>query len=168
MRFFASAASLVLLSFLEEGEGRGNSRGSSSARAALNFRSAIRIFTNKFALGFRAVGFMTFPVALGFLADSLALRFRSLAVSYAMRLLANCDTFRAVEHFAAFIRAFDFTFRLFTFYIANGIFRLSAGRVAFRRLTYGITDCRTVRIVTLPGALRVTLSISFSSKSNIC
>jgi hypothetical protein len=68
---------------------------------------------------------MTFPVALGLFTDSLAFRLRSLAVSDTMRLLANSDTFWAVEHFTPFVRAFNFTLRFFTFYIANSISRFS-------------------------------------------
>jgi hypothetical protein len=69
---------------------------------------------------------MAFPVALGFLADSLTFRFRSLAMSDAMGLLANSNTLRAVEHFATFIWAFNFALGLFTLYIANCILGLGA------------------------------------------
>jgi hypothetical protein len=50
---------------------------------------------------------VAFPVAAGFLADGFAFGFRSLAVGDAVGLLANSHAFRAVEEFAAFIRAFN-------------------------------------------------------------
>jgi hypothetical protein len=124
--FIARATLVISLSLLEEGIRRGNSRSSNSAGAALNFRSTVGIFTDEFALRLGALRFVTFPVAFGFLADSLTLRLRSLAMSDTMGLLANSDTFRAVKHFATFIRALNFTFRLLTLYIANSILGFGA------------------------------------------
>jgi hypothetical protein len=115
-----------LFCFFEERESRDGSRSSCSTRATLYFRSAIGIFTNKFTFGFRAIRFVTFPVAFGLLANSFAFRFGSLTMSHTVRLLANCNTLGTVEHFATFIRTFNFTLRFFTFYIANCIFGFSA------------------------------------------
>ncbi len=103
----ALAALVLFFSFFEERERLSNSGSSKRTRAAFHFRNAIRIFANKFAFGFRAVRLVAFPVAFGFFADRLAFWFGSLAVSNAMRLFADCYAFRAVKHFAAFIRAFN-------------------------------------------------------------
>jgi len=103
----ATAASLVRFSFFEEGEGLSNSGSSLITVATVDFRNAVGIFTDEFTFGFGAVGFVTLPVASGFFAHGFAFRFRSLAVGNAVRLFAHSDTFRAVEHFAAFIRAFN-------------------------------------------------------------
>ena len=69
---------------------------------------------------------MAFPITFGFFANWLTFRLGSLTVSYTVRLLANSHALRAVEHFTTFIWAFNFAFRLFTFYIANRVFRLRA------------------------------------------
>jgi hypothetical protein len=102
-----AAARVKNTPFFEEGEGLRNSGSSKGARAAFDFRNAVGILANEFTFGFGAVGFVAFPVASGLLADGLTLGFRSLAVGNAVRLFAHSDTFRAVEHFAAFIRAFN-------------------------------------------------------------
>jgi len=120
------AALVLLFSFFEERERLCNSGGSESARAALDFRNAIRIFANKLALGLRAVRLVAFPIAFRFFANWLAFGFGCLAVSDAMRLFADSYAFRAVKHFAAFIRAFNFAFGFFAFNIANCVFRFGA------------------------------------------
>ena len=125
MLLSALTAFFVLGSFLEEGEGLSNSRSSQSARAAFDFRHTVGVLANKLALGFGAVGLVAFPVASGFFADGFAFGFGGLAVSDAVRLFADGDTLRAVEHFATFIRAFNFTLGFFTFNITNGIFGFS-------------------------------------------
>jgi hypothetical protein len=68
---------------------------------------------------------MTFPITFGFFTDWFTFRLRGLTVSNTMRRLADSDTFRTVEHFTTFVWAFNLTFRFFTFYITNGILRLS-------------------------------------------
>jgi len=103
----------------------GHSGSSHGARAALNFRHAIRVFANQLAFGLRAVGFVALPVASGLFTNWLAFGLRSLAMSYAVGLLANCDAFRAVEHFATFVGALNFTFGFLAFYITNSILRFS-------------------------------------------
>jgi hypothetical protein len=100
---------------------------------------------------------MAFPIAFRFFADSLTFWFRGLAVGYTVRLFANRDALRAVEHFAAFIRAFYLADWLFTFDVTYCVFWFSAGCMTFRRLTYGITDCRAVRVIAFPCALRMAL-----------
>ena len=125
MLLSALTAFFVLGSFLEEGEGLSNSRSSQSARAAFDFRHTVGVLANKLALGFGAVGLVAFPVASGFFAYGFAFGFRSLAVSNAVRLFADGNTFRAVKHFTTFVRAFNFTFGFFTFYVADGIFGFS-------------------------------------------
>ena len=146
----ALAAFLVGFGLLEEWERLRNSRSSHSTRATFNFRNTIGIFTDELTLGFRAVRLVTFPVASRLLADGLTFGLRSLAVSNAVGLLAYSDTFRAVEHFATFIRTLNFTFRFFTLHIANGILGFSATGVALRRLTYRIADGRAMRVITFP------------------
>jgi len=90
------------------------------------------------------------PIATRLLADGFTLRFRCLAVSYAVRLLANSYALRAVEHFTTFIWTFNFTFRLLALNIANGILRFSAGCVTFRRFTYRIANSRAVGVIAFP------------------
>ena len=135
-----------------------NFRGSHSAGAAVNFGNAVGVFAYEFTFGFGAVGFVAFPVTFGFLADGLAFWFGSLAVSNAVRLFADSDAFRAVEHFASFIGAFNFTFGFLTFDIADGVLGFSTRSVTFRRFADRVANCRAVRIIALPGALRVALN----------
>ena len=149
----ALAAIFIRFSFLKEGERLSNSRRAHSARAALNFRSTVGVLADQFTFGFRAGGFVAFPVALGLFTDGFALRFRSLAVGDAVRLLADSDALRTVEHFAAFVGALDFALRLLAFDVTDRVFGLSAGSVAFRRLADGVADGRAVGVIALPGAL---------------
>jgi hypothetical protein len=100
---------------------------------------------------------VAFPIASGLLAYRFAFWFGSLAVSNAVRLFAYSDALRAVEHFAAFIRAFNLTLGFLTFDVANGIFRLSATGVTLGRLTDGVANGRAVRVVTFPRTLRMAL-----------
>jgi hypothetical protein len=110
----ATTALLVALSFFEEGES-GDASSSTLAWAAVNFGDTVGVFTDKLALGLGAVGFVAFPIAFRLFADSLALGLGSLiisklsylAVSYAVRSFANCDTFRAIEQFTSLIWAFN-------------------------------------------------------------
>jgi len=146
----ALAALVLFLSFFEEGERLGNSRSSESARAAFNFRNAIGIFANKFALGFGAVGLVAFPVAFRFFANRFTFRLRSLAVSNTMRLFADSNALRAIKHFTSFIRALNFAFRFFTFDVANSVFRLGARSMAFRRFADWIANSRAMGIVAFP------------------
>ncbi len=146
----ALAAIILLFSFFEEGERLSNSRSSQSARAAFNFRNAIRIFANKFALGFGAVRFVAFPVAFRFFADRFAFRLGSLAMGNAMRLFADSYAFWAVKHFTAFIRAFDFTFGFFAFDVANCVFGFGARSVAFRRFADGVANSGAMGVIAFP------------------
>jgi hypothetical protein len=72
------AARFISFSFFKEGEWLSNFRGTECTWATFNFRDTVRVFANKFALGFRASGFMTFPVTFGFFADWFAFWFRCL------------------------------------------------------------------------------------------
>jgi hypothetical protein len=90
-------AIFVSFSFFEEGERLSNSWSSHCARTAFDFRNTVRIFADKFALRFRTVRLVTFPIALGFFTNGLTFGLRSLAVSNTVRLLADSDTFRAIE-----------------------------------------------------------------------
>ena len=154
---FALAALLVGLCLLEEGEGLSNSGSSHSAGATLNFRNAVGILTDQLALGLGAVGFMAFPIASGFFANGFAFRLGSLAMSNTVRLLANSNAFRAVEHFATFIRALNLTLWFFTLDITDGILGFSATGVTFRGFANRVANGGTVRIVTFPGTLRMAL-----------
>jgi hypothetical protein len=159
----ATAAVLVGFGFLEEGEWLGNAGSTHGALAAFDFRNAVGIFTDKFALGFRAVGFVAFPVALGFLADRLAFWFGSLAVGDAVRLFANCNALGAVEHFAAFVGALDFTFGLFAFDIADCVFGFGAGSMAFGGFADWVANGWAVRVIALPGALGMAFAFGHES-----
>ena len=139
-----------------------NSRSSHSTRTAFNFRNTVRIFTDQFTFRLRTSGFVTFPVASGFFANSFAFRLRGLAVSNTVGLFADSYTFRTVIHFATFVGTFDFTFRFFTFNIANSVSGFSAGSVAFRGFANGVTNSGTMGVVAFPGTLRMALSGGFS------
>jgi hypothetical protein len=86
----------VLFNFFEEWEWSICFSRSTSTWAAFNLRRAVWIFTNKFALGFWACWFMTFPVAFWFFADSFAFWFWCFTVSNTMGLFTNSYTFRTV------------------------------------------------------------------------
>ena len=101
---------------------------------------------------------MAFPVATRFFAYSFAFWFWRLTMGDAVRLLANSDAFRAVEHFAAFVGAFNLAFWLFALHVANGVPRFCARGVATRRFTYRVAYGRAVRIVALPRTLWVASS----------
>ena len=158
---FTLTTFFIFSSFFEEGERLSNSGSSHSTRATFNFRNAIGIFTDQLTFRFRAGGFMTFPVTSGFFTDGFTFGFGSLTVGDAMRLFTDSDALRAVEHFTSFIRAFNFTFRFLTFYVADSVLGFGTTGVAFRRFTYGIADSGAVRIVTFPRALGMTLKFKY-------
>jgi hypothetical protein len=158
---FTLTTFFILSGFFKEGEGLSNSRSSHSTRATFNFRNTVRVLTDKFTLGFRASGFMTFPVTSGFFTDGFTFGFGSLTVGDAMRLFADSDTLRAVEHFTSFIRAFNFAFGFLTFYVADSVLGFGTTGVTFRRFTYRIADSGAVRIVTFPRALGMTLKFKY-------
>ena len=158
---FTLAALLVGLGLLEEGEGLADSGSSHSTGAALNLRNAVGVLADKLALGLGAVGLVAFPVTSGLFAHGFAFGLGSLAVSDTVRLFADGDALRAVEHFATFIRALNFTFGLLALDVANGILGLSAGGVAFGGLADGVADGRAVRVVTFPGTLGMTLQFKY-------
>ena len=112
----------LFFSFFEEGEWLSNFRCSKSTGTAFDFRNTIGIFTNKFALGFRASGFVAFPVTFGFFANWFTFWFRGLTVSNAMGLFAYGNALGAVKHFTSLIWAFNFAFGFFAFDVANGVF----------------------------------------------
>ncbi len=100
---------------------------------------------------------MAFPVTFWLLTHGLAFGLGGLAVSDAMGLLADGDALGAVEHFAAFVWAFNFAFWFLTLHVANCVFRFSAGSMTLGGLAHRVADGRAVRVVTFPGALRVAL-----------
>ena len=128
----------------------GNFRSTHGTRAAINLGDTVGVFANKFALGFRASGFMAFPVTFWFFTDWFAFWFRGLAMSNAMGLFADSDALGAVKHFTSLIGAFNFTFGFFTFDVANGIFGFSAGSVAFWGFANWVANSGTVWIITFP------------------
>jgi hypothetical protein len=77
----ALATGWVLFCFFEEICGC-ISKTCSFTRATGDFRFTIRIFAHKFALGFRAFGFSTFPIASGVFTDSFAFGFGGLDFTY--------------------------------------------------------------------------------------
>ena len=89
-------AFLILFCLLEERERSRNNRRSICARAALDFRCAVRIFTNQFAFWLRALRLVAFPVTFWFFADRFAFWLRCLAVGDTVGLFAYSDTFGAV------------------------------------------------------------------------
>ena len=93
---------------------------------------------------------MAFPIASWLLAYRLTFRLGCLAMSNAVRLLADCHTFWAIEHFASFIWAFNFALGFFTFYVADGVLRLRAGGVTLGGFTYRIANGGAVRVITFP------------------
>ena len=121
----ALATFSLFFSFFEEGEWLSNLGCTKCTRAAFNFGDTVGVFANKFALGFRASGFVAFPVTFRFFANWFAFRFRCLAVSNAMGLFADSNALGAVEHFTSLIRAFNFTFGFFAFDVTNGVFGFS-------------------------------------------
>ena len=153
----ALAALVLLFSFFEEWEGLSNSRSSEGARAAFNFRNAIGVFANKFALGLGAVGLVAFPVAFGFFTNRFAFWFGGLAMSNAVRLFANSNALGAIKHFASFIRALDFAFRFFAFNIANSVFRFGAGGMALGGFADRVANSRAMGVIAFPRALRMAL-----------
>jgi hypothetical protein len=147
---FALATFILFFSFFKEGERLSNSGSTSGTRAAFNLWGTIGILTNQFTFRFRACRFMAFPVTFRFLAYRFTFGFRGLAMSNTMRLFADCYAFGAVEHFATFIRAFNFTVWFFAFNVANSVLWFSAGSVAFRRFANWVANSGTMRIVTFP------------------
>jgi len=120
------ATFILFFSFFKEGEWLGNFGCSKCTRTAFNFRDTVGIFTNEFTFRFRAGGFVAFPVTFRFFTNWFTFGFGGLAVSNAMGLFADSDTFGAVKHFTSFIGAFNFTFGFFAFDVANGVFGFSA------------------------------------------
>ena len=127
-----------------------NSGSSQSAWTTLDLRDTVGVLANQLTLGFGAVGLVAFPVASRFFADGFTFRLGGLAVSDAVGLFADGHTFRTVEHFTTFIRAFNFTFGFLTFYITNCVFGFSTGSVTFGRFANGVANGRAVRIIAFP------------------
>ena len=128
----------------------GDFRSSHSTRTAINFRDTVRIFANKFALRFRAGGFVTFPVTFWFFANWFAFWFGGLAMCNTMGLFADSDALGAVKHFTSFIGAFNFTFGFFAFDVANCVFGFSAGSVTFWGFANWVANSGAMRIITFP------------------
>jgi hypothetical protein len=146
----ALATFSLFFSFFEEGEWLGNFGCSKCTRATFDFRDTIGVFTNKFALRFRASGFMAFPVTFRFFTDWFTFWFGCLAMSNAMGLFADCNTFWAVEHFTSLIRAFNFTFGFFAFDVANGVFGFGTGSVALGGFANWVANGGAMWVVTFP------------------
>jgi hypothetical protein len=157
---FACTTFLIILSFLKERERLSNSRSTHSTRAAFNLRNTIRVLTDKLALRLRASWLMTFPITSRLFTYSFTFRFRCLAVSDAMRLLANSNTFWAIKHFTSLVRTFNFALRLFTLYIADRVSWFRTACVAFGWFAYWIANCRAVRVIAFPRALWMALNTS--------
>jgi hypothetical protein len=112
---------------------------------------------------------MAFPITSWLFTYRLTFWFWCLAMSDAMRLLAHRHAFRTIEHFASFIRAFNFTFRFLTFHVANCIFRFSTRSMAFWGFADWITNSWAMWIVTFPGTLRMALILNtLINKSYLC
>ena len=148
--FVTLTAFFLAFGFFEEGERLSNSRSSHGTRATFDFRNTVRVLADEFTLGFRTVRLVTFPVASGFFTDGFTFGFGCLTMGDTMGWFADGNTFRTVEHFTSFIWAFNFTFRFFTFYIANCVFGFSTTGVTFRRFADWVANGRTVRIITFP------------------
>ena len=128
----------------------GDFRSSHGTWAAVNLGDTVGVFANKFALGFRASGFVAFPVTFGFFADWFTFGFGCLAMSNAMGLFADSNTFWAVKHFTSLIRAFNFTFGFFAFDVANSVFGFSTGSVALRGFANWVANSGAMWVVTFP------------------
>jgi len=118
-RFTTAAAIRVLFSLLEERHVDACCTAAHIAITALDFRDTVRVLADKLAFRLRASWFVTLPVTFGLLADCFAFRLWSLAVSHAVRSLADCDTLGTVEHLAAFVWAFYLAFRLLAFDVTD-------------------------------------------------
>ena len=68
-------------------------------------RSASGVFTNQLTFGLGTKWLRTLPVAIGLGTYRFALGFGRLAVGYTVGGFANVHAFRAVCHFASFVRA---------------------------------------------------------------
>jgi len=71
-------------------------------------------------------------------------------MSDAVRSFAYGNTFRTVEHFTSFIRAFDFAFGLFALYITDSVLGLCTRGMALRRLANWVADGWAMGIITFP------------------
>ena len=146
----ALAAFVLFFGFLEEGEWLSDFGGSKSAWAAFNFRNAVGVFTNEFALRFGAGGFVAFPVTFGFFTNWFTFWFRGLAMSNAMGLFADSDALGAVEHFTSLIGAFNFTFGFFAFNIADSVFGFGAGSMALGGFADWVANSGAMWVIALP------------------
>ena len=155
----ARATGGVDFGLLKHGELRKGSNGTRLTGTAVDLRFAGGVLTYQFTLRLRAFGLMAFPVTLGLLTYGLALRTGGLAVGNTVGGLADSNTLRAVFGLASFIRALNFTFRLFALNIAYGVPWLLAGCMASGGFTNRVTDSRALGIITLPCAFRVTLGV---------
>jgi len=93
---------------------------------------------------------MTFPIAFRFFAHWFTLGLGSLAVSYAMRLFADSNTFWAIKHFTSFIWAFNFAFWFFAFNIADSVLWFGTAGVAFWGLADWIADSWAMWVIAFP------------------
>ena len=76
-------------------------------------------------------------------------------MGHAVRLLADSDTFGAVEGGASLVRALDLALRLLALDVTYCVLGLGAGGVASRRLTHRLADSGALWVIALPGAFWV-------------
>ena len=148
--FIAPAASFISFGFFEEGEWLSNLRGTCCARTAIYLWYAVGIFAYKLTFGFRACGFMAFPVTFWFFADRFTFGLRGLAVSNAMGLFADSDALGAVEHFTSLIWAFNFTFGFFAFNVTDCVFGFGTAGVALGGFANWVANSGAMWVVTFP------------------
>ena len=155
----ARAAGGVDLGFLEHGELGEGSHGSGLAGTAVHLGLAGGVLADKLTLGLGALRLVALPVTLGLFADGLALGAGGLAMGHTVGGLADGHTLRAVFSLTGLIRALDFTFRLLTLHIADGVSGFLAGGVASGGFADGVADGGALGVITLPGTLGVALGV---------
>ena len=111
-------------------------------------------------MGLGALGLLAFPLAGGFLAHNLTLRFGSNAGSLALRLFTDRHALWAVGAGAPVVlRALHLAHWLLALDIADGVRRSRAGVMADGLRANGLTDRRAGWIIALPAALWVALDV---------
>jgi len=125
---------------------------------------ASRALADEFALRLRAGDWLlALPVALGSLAHRGADSVGCFALSTAVGRRADSFALRAILLLAQILRAADVALRLVAMDLALSAFSLFAMYLALWSLAHRMAYSRAYGIITLPSALRVAITLDFSS-----
>ena len=154
----AFAAGRVWLGFFEQGV-LWLAAGCPMTPTARYIRCAVRVLTLQFALRLRTGGLRTLPVTLGLCTYGLALRLGRLTLGETLGLVADDEAVGAALVAATAAGAFDVALGLLALHVTDEGLGFRASGMASRRFTDRFTNRWTLRVITLPAAIRTALRL---------